>query len=243
MAFSAEIWGTVADWAILATAIVASSAGFRQLRLIRQSNDSASRSSAAAAEANVTAINIASAELLLQIDATFEGPEMYRSRTAFRSLRNRAEATVARAASRNLTAVETRQAVGIEFSHQMDLMWRESKKINDVDLDDAKSDDRIAADRYSELMALPNWIETMGLLCQRNLINTRDFLDLYDSVVIPTMEYIRNHIEQRRRDLPHPNPRFLENAYWLYESAKAFKSEKEEPLPTPPQASPVKWTG
>jgi hypothetical protein len=243
MAFSAEIWGTVADWGILATAILASVAGVRQLKLIHQSNESASKSSAAAAEANIMAINIASAELLLQIDATFEGPDMYRSRTAFRSLRNRAEATVEREAKRKLTAQQSREAISAEFSHQMDLMWAESKKIDDVDLDDAKSADRVAADRYSELMALPNWIETMGLLCQRNLINTGDFLNLYDSVVIPTMEYIRNHIEQRRRDLPHPNPRFLENAYWLYESANAFKSEKEEPLPTPPERSPVKWTG
>jgi hypothetical protein len=242
MGLSSEVWGTVADWGTLATAAIASGLGLRQLKLIRQSNDSAAQSSDAAAQANVAAINIASAELLLQIDSTFEGQEMYRSRTAFRSLRNRAEATVAKGSTRKLTAQQTREAIATEFSHQMDLMWAESKKIDDVDLDDAKSADRVAADRYSELMALPNWIETMGLLCQRNLINTLDFLNLYDSVVIPTMEYIRNHIEQRRRDLPHPNPRFLENAYWLYESAKAFKNEKEEPSPTPPERSPVKWT-
>lgn len=242
MAFSADIWGTVADWLTFLTAAGASVAGIRQLVLLRESNINATKSNDAAVEANITAINIASAELLLQIDATFEGPEMYRSRTAFRSLRNRAEAAVAKGAKRKLTASELKGAIGAEFSHQMDLMWGKSKKIDDIDLDDPKSDDRVAADRYSELMALPNWIETMGLLCQRNLINTRDFLDLYDSVVIPTLEYLRNHIELRRQDQPHPNPRFLENAYWLYERAKAYKTEKEEPLPTPPERSPVKWT-
>jgi hypothetical protein len=228
-------WGSVPDWIVVGTAIAGTAYAGIQLKALKLSDQRAAASHA-------EQVQIARANLLLEIDATFEGTELYRSRKAIRALRNRAETKVTRGLVRNQTPDALKNEISIEFSHQLDELWKIARTIDEVDVEKPDSKDRIAADRYTELMAVPNWIETIGMLCRRNLLPKEDILDLYDQVVVPTIRNFKNHFEVRRAQGPYLNPRFMENAYWLLAEAEAYKRKREEPVSAPPVESPTKWT-
>ena len=90
-------------------------------------------------------------------------------------------------------------------------------------------------------MGLVNWMETVGMLCKRNLLPTADILDLYDQVIVPTMANFKNHIEFRRKEEPYANPRFMENAFWLHEQAVAYQAKRDRTIPLDPARSSTKW--
>lgn len=96
-------------------------------------------------------------------------------------------------------------------------------------------------DHYTEIMALPFWMETVGMLGRRGLLPIDDVLDIYDAVVISTMQNFKKHFDRRRTEGTEPNGRFMENAYWLLDEAIAYKAKRDEPLPARPAKSQTKW--
>ncbi|MFM6950201.1 MAG: hypothetical protein ACKOW1_04155 [Novosphingobium sp.] len=209
-------------------AFFASILAIRQLRL--------------ATKAQADQVQIARANLMLAIDKSYEDATMLNSRKAVRSLRNRAHATIEKQAHKDKTSDGKRKQIAEEFSAQLDQLWSVARSIRDEDVDVADSKQRIAHDRYSELMCLVNWMETVGMLCKRNLLPTPDILDLYDQVIVPTLTNFKNHVDVRRREEPYPNPRFMENAYWLHEMAVTYQAQRDRTLPLDPAKSPTKWS-
>lgn len=207
---------------------------YAQLRGLRESATIAATDASISAKAAQHNVEIARATLLLEIDRQFESPDLYKSRKAIRALRHRAQDAIAKRDEKDRSNQNLQRLQMIEMSHQMDQLWAQAKKFDDVDVDNARSPDVIAADRYTELLGLPNWIETIGMLCQRGLLPKDDILNLYDQVIIPTMESIKLHIDERRTEKPYPNPGFMENAYWLCDEAVRYKAEREKPIPAPP---------
>ncbi len=220
-------WGNVPGWIAAVTAALATTLGLRQFRL--------------ATRAQIDQVQVARAKLLLEIDANYEGADIYRSRKAIRSLRNRSETIVQNSDSKDKSPEGIKRDVCVEFSHQMDKLWKSVKDLEDPDVEKSESVARVASDRYAELMSLPYWIETVGMLCNRNLLPTEDVLDLYDQVVITTMSSCANHIERRRQEGPFVNPRFLANGSWLLEQALLYKSNRDSPPASRPGKSPTRW--
>lgn len=227
-------WGTVPAWLTAGIALLGTILALRQFQLsTRAKNDQV--------QAQNDQVQIARANLLLAIDKVFEGEEIYRSRKAVRSLRNRAEVVADRSNLQNKSPQGKKQAIANEVSHQLDKLWALAKSFDDVDVEDPKSADRIAIDRYSELMALANWIETVGMLCKRNLLPTDDILDLYDQIIIPTMLNFKNHLEARQTEGPYQNRRFMENAFWLYAKAVAYNGMRDQPVDVDPGKTSTRW--
>lgn len=220
-------WGSVPAWVAAGTAICGFSIAVRQLSL--------------ATKAQKDQVQIARANLLLSIDATYEGAELYKARKAVRSLRNRAEIAVKGRVAKNKSPTALQEAICEECSHKLDELWETVKTFDDPDVEDPKSTERLASDRYAELMALPYWFESVGMLCRRNLLPVEDILNLFDQVVITTMESYANHVAARRSEQPYPNLRFLENASWLLDQAKAYKSKRDDPPASHPSKSPTNW--
>ena len=220
-------WGNVPGWIAALTAVIAATVGLRQFRL--------------ATRAQIDQVQVARAKLLLEIDANYESADIYRSRKAIRSLRNRSEAIVQKSNSKDKSLEGVKKDVCVEFSHQMGELWKLVKDLDDPDVEKQDSAARLASDRYAELMSLPYWIETVGMLCNRNLLPTDDVLDLYDQVIITTMSSFAIHIERRRQEGPFVNPRFLANASWMLEQALVYKSNRDSPPASRPGKSPTRW--
>jgi hypothetical protein len=229
MTICAINWGSVPDWVIVITAIFGVAFGRHQLLALRRAEEASATSNALAAFAHQQGVEIARANLLRQIDSEFESEEMYRSRKAIRAMRNRAEQVVRNA---HPTASDERVAVesAFEFSKQLSELWQEARDFDDKDVDAPKSHDRIAADRYAEIMRLPNWFETLGFMIKRGLLPKNDILEIYDAAINPTMIYLAEHIKKRRTDGPYPNPSFLEHSMWLSETTKVFIDAKKAPV-------------
>lgn len=219
-------WGTVPAWVTALTAVVGATLAIRQLALARGAQEQQ--------------VQIARANLLLSIDGEFEGQELYKSRKAIRSVRNQAEKTVD-SSHKDRSPEALQKASAEEFSHHMNELWKKAKLIDEDETGVSADQRRAANDQYMELMILPNWIETVAMLCRRNLLPTDDVLDIYDQVVITTMCNFRSHIEARRVEGPFRNPRFLDNALWLLGEAQAHSNNQGEPKSTPPKKSNTRW--
>lgn len=225
-------WGSVADWVIAATAIVGVRIGIVQLRAVRKAEEQSALANKQSARAHEQSVEIARANLLRQIDSEFESEDMYRSRKAIRAMRNRAERAV-RKQQKSASDERIASLSAIEFSNQLSELWQEAKDFDDLDVDAPQSRDRIAADRYTEIMRLPNWFETMGLMMRRKLLPQNDILEIYDAAINPTMIYMAEHIKKRRTEGPYVNPHFLEHSIWLSEITKAYTEAKMAPLVEP----------
>jgi hypothetical protein len=219
-------WGSVADWVTAVAAVGGLSFGALQIRSLQL--------------ANHAAVQLARANLLLTIDKEYEG-DLFASRKAIRALRRRAE----KAAQRKLGAGASHEALAsaaaAEFTQLLTVMWTEAQELDEKDVEYSRAADRVAADRYAQMMQLPYWIETLGMLCKRDLLPRDDILDLYDAVIISTMRNFEAHVNFRRDEGPYPNQRFLENAYWLYNEAREFKTRVEAPTSHKPAKAKLPW--
>lgn len=218
-----EIWGNVADWVVAVTALVGVVIATRQLVALRRAEEQS-------ANAHEQLVEIERANMLRQIDAEFESGEMYRTRKAVRALRNRAERVVRRSHG-DASEERIAELSALEFSKQLTTLWHKAKAINDEDVEAPESPDRIAADRYAELMHLPNWLETLGYMVRRGLLPRDDILEIYDGAIVPAMVYFAEHIKKRRDEGPYPNRNFLEHATWLCGETQRFMKEKNAPAP------------
>jgi hypothetical protein len=203
-------WGSAPDWvaafAICATLVVA----WIELRKVGLAN--------AGQEA------VARADLMLKIDQIFEGGEMAASRLAVRTLRNQCEflAKEERPGANN-KEVLIRSAV--LFSEQLTKLYQDYKTTDARPKSAAEDLTKVAADesgvRYAELMRLPYWMETVGMLTVKELLRESDVLGLYDAVYVGVLPCFRQHIMDRRDEQPYGNQRFLEYALDMLKRAEA----------------------
>lgn len=238
-------WGTVPAWITSGTAVVGTIFVLRQFRIsIRaleisaRSQEISAKSQEISAQSQANQVDIARANLLLAIDREFEGAELGRSRKAIRMLRNRIEREVLTKPDGNRSPALQKGKVARDFSRHLDTLWGALRST------DAASEPPAAGGlghgdihEYYELMALPNWIETVGALVARHLLPKEEVLTLYASSIQVTMFNFHNHVEARRNEQPYPNKRFMENAYLLYEEAIEYRKKKDEPLPDRPKKS------
>jgi hypothetical protein len=218
-------WGSLPDWIVALTAVFGVGFATRQISAFRKAEELSAVSNEQTARAHEESVVIARANILRSIDAEFESEEMYRSRKAVRAMRARAEAKV-RKENPSISNEPLAALTAKEFSKQLSSLWEEAQKFDDEDVEAKSSRDRIAADRYAELMRLPNWFESLGHMIRRELLPKADLLEVYDAAIYPTMLNVSDHIKKRREDGPHPNPGFLEHAVWLGEETKKFMQDK-----------------
>ena len=234
--FDVGIWGNVADWVVALIAFVGLRFAMQQLKAVRKAEEQSAASNAIAARAHETGVEIARANMLRQIDSEFESEDMYRSRKAILALEKRSENAVrkdhAEASEQKIEAL-----LATECSRQLTKLWNEASKFDDEDVEAPGSKNRIASDRYAEIMRLPCWFETLGHMIRRDLLPKTDILEVYDAAINPTMEYLADHIRKRRSEGPIQNPHFLEHAMWLSGVAKEFTNVKNAPPTTNPVAS------
>ena len=226
--FDVDIWGNVADWAVAATASIGLLFGIWQLRAVRKAGEQSAR-------AHETSVEIARANMLRQIDSEFESEDMYRSRKAILALEKRSEKAV-RLSHPDFSEQKIDSLLADECSKQLTKLWSEASKFDDEDVEAKDSKNRIASDRYAEIMRLPCWFETLGHMIRRELLPKTDILEVYDAAINPTMEYFADHIKKRRAEGPSQNPHFLEHALWLSGIAKEFteaKNARQEPKSVP----------
>lgn len=214
-----NVWGNAPEWVVAITAIVGVFLGIRELMNITKEEQRA-------AEAQEFQQQIARADLILKIDAQFESPSVVLSRMAFRSMRNRCQKAVA---TNGLSNDQARSKLAEEFSNRINTIWETARQITDSDIEKSDSPAVKAYETLNEIMALPNFFETVGLLCREGLLPKEDILCLYDQAIIPTMTNIMGHIQVRREENPYPNPTFMENAEWLYHEAIAYSTSKLAP--------------
>lgn len=208
MTFDAEVWGTVADWTVVATAVIGIMAGLWQLSSIYR--------------ANYQTAQFERAKLLLELDRDFEGEVLLAARQRTLVVRNRIEREVEQLTP-PLSAERQKEEIGRRFSDYVTETWMRSRTFDGDP--DARRDD--AANEYMTLMRLPYWCETLGHQCRRNLVPLDDILDLYDQLIIFVIGDLIEHIRLRAEHGAHRNPRYLEHALWLCEEAKRYKSEQE----------------
>lgn len=229
-------WGNVPAWVATGTAVIATTYALRQFRI-------SSHALRISAQSQNNQVDIARATLLMAVDREFEGVELNRSRKAMRMLRNRIERQVLNHPDANRSPELQRGKVARDFSRHLDSLWgklRASEIPITAPAAESAADHR-SIDEYYVLMALPNWIETVGMLCCRNLLPKEDVLSLYASVIYVTMFNFKNHVEARRNEQPHPNPRFMEYAYLLYQDAIDYRKKRDEPQEVRPKKSLLPW--
>lgn len=205
--FDPDTWGTVADWAVVATAVAAVWFGREQLKKVVQESKRQA--------------DVARAELMLQIDQIFEGAEIGASRMAIRTLRNECEAE-ATASDDPEARIDLLRCSARIFSRRVSKLHEIYKRPVIEASPSGKGDPPhiVAGKEYTVLMALPYWMETVGLLTRKELMARDDVLDLYDAVYVGVLTCFDAHIEDRRRDPAGPDDRFLENATWLRDRAR-----------------------
>lgn len=223
-------WSNVPSWIGLGVASVGAFSAVHQLKL--------------SVRARREQVQIARANLLLSIDGDFESPEMYKSRLAVRSLRNRSEENVLNSGQKDRSPEGLTKAIEQEYSHQLNNLWKIAKGIKDTNADDSAVTKTAveAANEYTEIMALANWIETIGMLCCRNLVYIGDVLELYDVIIINTIRGAKSHIETRRTTPPFINPDWLGNALWILPKAEEHRKRREARSVAIPAPSPTDWS-
>lgn len=229
-------WGTVPAWIATGTAIIGTGFALRQFKI-------SSLALNLSAQSQQNQVEIARANLLLAIDREFEGAELNQSRKAVRLLRNTIETRVLHDPEGNRSPDLQKGKVARDFSKHLDSLWGKvrSPELTKSAPSSSQTSNGGGIDEYYRLMALPNWIETVGMLCARNLLPKEDVLSLYASVIYVTMFNFKNHVDARRNEQPHPNLRFMDNAYYLYQEAIEFRKIRDEPLPTRPIKSLLPW--
>lgn len=200
-------WGSVPDWLVAITAMAAAIFGVYQIRLATRSRHDT--------------LQLARASFLRDVDSDFETIEMVESRQLHVVIRDR------------ITADVKREFPAYDFDDQiLEIARRYSTDLSHVWMGNQSSFLPPTANAYMTLMRLPHWCETVGMLCERNLLPVDDVLELYDQMIISTVGNILGHIKKRRVEGPHMNKKYLMYAEKLYEKAifhKAKANDQEVP--------------
>lgn len=135
----------------------------------------ASKQAQAAIKANEDRARRARAANILDFDRLWESSEFSDSRTAFQKLLKEVEAFV-NDEYKHLDESRKSDTRRKEFSRRLDEM-RDAEEV-----------------RYLEIMRLPGFFETVGLLVERNLIQLADIIDLYGGPLILLHDATEIHI-------------------------------------------------
>ncbi len=203
-------WGGVPDWIVAATAIISALLVLRQLEGLRDDRARADQTLRAQAEQSRSEAETARANLILRIDEQFEGGGVMRSRARWLELR----AQYRREWGALVAPQEPRD------EHVQRCMIEKLNQLWDRMQSSATGGAQFPADvrDYNLVIRLPNWIETIGMLAQDDLLPVGDVLKLYGSVVRTTMGVVESHVAHRRADASASRTVF-ENAMWLYARA------------------------
>lgn len=234
-------WGNAPAWAGVVVAIFGTGLALRQLGLSTKAQQNQLAQLRLGTTARRDQVEIAQANIILAIDATYESLVMQQSRIAVRTLRHWAKREVDANDRVDRSAERERDVVCEQFSRKMGELWGKVGRFETAKDWMSPDEQRAASEVYSELMRLPNWMETIGRLCRSDLLPTGDVMALYDQVIITTIASFAEHIASRQPDRAFPNRRFLENATWLYEQALLHKAWRDNPVETNPVRSQIKW--
>lgn len=187
----AERWST--DWGSLPDWLVLFTAIIGTLLALRQ---------LATANASTAAyLRSEQGTQLMAIDNMFEG-ELVASRLALLRLRFGADAGPAFEAEVN------RRLAG----------WYDQARRLGTGTATEQAEAEIAVKAYFEVMRLPLFIETIGVLVDQGLVNEAAVLKLYDAAIKNAVELVLPHVRARRRP---GNPEYLLHAERLYDQACA----------------------
>lgn len=205
MSFDPEVWGTVSDWVIASTAVLAVWFGREQLKRV--------------VEESARQADVARADLMLQIDQIFEGAEIGKSRMAIRILQNECDMTATSEAhdSEDDVVIGTSATLFSTRVTELYNCYRSPEPPKNKKIEAAHV---TAGKEYTTLMALPYWMETVGMLARKKLLRQEDVLDLYDAVFVSVLTCFDQHIEYRRNERLNMDNRFLEHATWFRDQAK-----------------------
>lgn len=213
--FDPDVWGTVADWVVAGAALASGYFVVTQLELLR-----AERMSEAAT---------ARADLLFRIDEQFEDGKVFESREAWLALRARYRQLFSTAAPHERDRL-IQGGIADELNRLWDDMQRPSDALSDL------------VTKYARIMRLPGWIETVGMFAREHLIDPNDVLELYESVILVTMEPIELHLEHRL-GLRTASHSVLENAVWILNRAKQARAAGDDPELKPDRKQGRTWPG
>lgn len=205
-------WGSVADWLVLGTAVIATSIARSQLK--------------AAATAATDQAQIARAMLILELDRDYESSEMKDSRMALRSLRNEIE-SFTRRQNPALDNDALHDEMNKQFSQYMNFLWRDFRQADrdvnngsveslvDAHLENlAQAPDTIqpherAGTQYLRLTQILGWLERVAHLVHQGLVPKADIILLYDALFMEMGQWFAGHIKLRQEDGPKPNRGFM----------------------------------
>jgi hypothetical protein len=196
-------WVESASWIaqiiIAALAIIAAFVAYRQLKEM--------------ADYREQRLHIANGTLLMELDKRFDSKDLIDARRIFVDMRERIKKEVA---ANNLKANEEYRAEKIAE------VWT-------VELERLRADTDDDEDKYSELMSLAGFFETVGVMVKRKYISEQDAIGLFKGPLITFGRNFRKHIELRQKETGMP-PGLLEHALYLYELAES--AEKKATLPS-----------
>lgn len=206
-----DLWGNFPDWVIAATAVLGTFFAVKQLQTVAKSSGDQ--------------VNVARANLMLEIDERFESTEMLESRLAIRTLRNHCE----KAARTNQPNADDHQLFDEScklFSLELNKLHTSFKTADPTPAHPISMSylaDDASGNRYFTFMRLPYWMETVASLTRDGLLPEDDVLSLYDAVFAGTLACFVGHIKYRTKEPPY-NDRLLEHSLWL--KGKAEEREK-----------------
>lgn len=218
-------WGSAADWVVAATAVAGVFLGLQQLRKLAASGNDQ--------------VDIARAQMMLEIDARFESLDMQESRLLIRNLRNFCDEAARKELRAGASDEDLVNVAARIFSEKMTGLREQVKTAERIIPGDPHMISEIdtqQGEMYMTYMRLPYWMETVAMLTRVGLILEDDVLRLYDAVFIGTLRCFEQHIKDRAQSGPQRNPEWLENALWLKQRAenaekllRARKEKEKEP--------------
>ncbi len=180
-------WGSVADWLMLAVTGGGAWIAVRNLQVVRR---------------------IEQGSQLMQIDDKYEVTFQSARKALFELYRCEKHRL------KDQPDCETRMAQAI--STKLDQLLETGSVAGEAD-EARKKEGAKALAEYLELMRLPNYLETVGVLHHHGLVEEAALLDLYDIVICRTIGWVLPHVRKRRID--ESNPKYLHWAEVLHNKA------------------------
>jgi hypothetical protein len=240
-------FGTVPDWIVAITALVAIVVAYGQLK-------ASAAASKISAQAQQDQAAIARANLLLEIDRDFESEGMQEARRAIRALRNEIEALARRQFPRlnddelapesdklfseymNRVFYDYRTADSVQRQTNDELDAMLEKHLKTIPDYDAFSPSERASRHYLRLTLILGWLERVGHMANNGLLHRDDVISLYNQVFIEAINWYKGHIIHRH------GVGTRKNGEWM-DQATSFLRSFYEPLPAPTQNTLAKADG
>jgi hypothetical protein len=155
-------------------------------------------------------LRIANATLLLELDHRFDSKELVEARELF---------------------VQTAEEISAAVSGKHPLANEEEKLVKMIAdwterLDALRKDGK---DKYSQLLRIGGFFETVGMMVKREYVSAQDALGLFRGPILMFGRYFKPHIDSRQNEAGVPKGLF-EHALYLYDLAVA-EAKRTPPSP------------